>query len=58
MSAHNETAKRALRDLKDQIAHEQDASNLQELVIEINILLDLIDEQVKKLSRRRPPLSN
>lgn len=56
--AHSESLSKALRDLKDLIAKEQDPHNLRELVAEINTLLDMIEMQVARLEGQDPPLAN
>ncbi len=45
---------KTLRELREQVAQEQDPSRLRDLVIEINSLLDIIEEQVTKLEERPP----
>jgi hypothetical protein len=50
-----EFGSRALRDLREQIAREDDPENLRELVMNINVVLNLIEEQVAKLEGRQPP---
>jgi hypothetical protein len=44
---------RAFGDLKEQIAKENDAGRLRELVIQINALLDLIDAQLARIERQQ-----
>ena len=48
-----EVVYRALGNLKEQIATENDAGRLRELVIEINALLDLIELQLAIIERRQ-----
>lgn len=45
---------KALRELREQIALEQDSKKLRDLLIEINSLLDIIEEQVAKIEDQPP----
>ena len=53
MTHLTEVVYRALGDLKEQIATENDAGQLRELVIEISALLDLIELQLAIIERRQ-----
>jgi hypothetical protein len=50
----HEVRSRALRDLKEQVAGENDPEKLRELVMKINDLLNMIEGQVAKLEGRSP----
>jgi hypothetical protein len=50
-----ELGSNALRDLREQIAKENDPEKLRELVLAINVLLNMIEEQVAKIAGQRPP---
>ncbi|HUK48065.1 MAG TPA: hypothetical protein VLW06_10755 [Terriglobales bacterium] len=50
--ALNNTTSKALKELIEQIAHEEDPGKLRELVVEISGLLDLIEKQVAKIEHR------
>jgi hypothetical protein len=43
----------ALHELREQIGKEHDPSNLRDLVLEINRLLDMIEGQLAVIERRR-----
>jgi hypothetical protein len=45
----------ALRDLREQIARENDPERLRGLVMNINVLLNMIEDQLAKLEGRQPP---
>jgi hypothetical protein len=49
-------AERTVRDLTEQIRGESDRKKLGELVIAINLLLNVIEEQVAKLTGQQSPL--
>jgi hypothetical protein len=51
----HELGSRALHDLREQIAKENDPEKLRELVIAINVLLNMIEEQVAKIEGQQPP---
>ena len=51
----HELGSRAIDDLREQIAREDDPENLRELVMNINVVLNFIEEQVAKLEGRQPP---
>jgi hypothetical protein len=50
-----ELGSKALRDLREQIAKENDPEKLRELVVAIDVLLNMIEEQVAKIEGQRPP---
>jgi hypothetical protein len=56
--SQDEIVSRALRDLRERIAQENDAGKLRDLVIEINGLLDVIASQVTKLEGHQPNSKN
>ena len=45
----------ALRDLREQIARENDPARLRELMLNINVLLNMIEDQVAQLEQRQFP---
>jgi hypothetical protein len=47
----NDTVSRALHELKQQVAKEQDPEGLRALVKEIDAILDAIEKQAAKLER-------
>jgi Arc/MetJ-type ribon-helix-helix transcriptional regulator len=56
--SQDEIVHRALRELRERIAQENDPGKLRDLVIEINALLDIIASQVTKLEGRQPSPQN
>jgi hypothetical protein len=56
--SQDEIVSRALRELRELIARENDPGKLRDLVIEINALLDIIASQVTKLEGRQPSPQN
>jgi hypothetical protein len=56
--SQDEIVSRALRELRERIAQENDPGKLRDLVIEINALLDIIASQVTKLDGHQPTSPN
>jgi hypothetical protein len=54
----HELGSAALRDLREQIARENDPERLRELVLNINVLLNMIEDQVARLEGRKFPRSH
>jgi hypothetical protein len=54
----HELGSAALRDLREQIARENDPERLSELVLNINMLLNMIEDQVVHLEDRQLPRSH
>jgi hypothetical protein len=54
----HELGSAALRDLREQIARENDPERLRELVLNINVLLNMIEDQVAHLEGRQFPRSH
>jgi hypothetical protein len=44
---------RSFRDLREQIARENDPERLRELMLNINVLLNMVEDQVANLERRQ-----
>jgi hypothetical protein len=49
---------KALQELREHVAQEQDPKKLRDLVIEINTLLDIIEGQVAKIETQPPTSPN
>jgi len=52
--SHDWVVSKALRELREHVAQEQDPKKLRDLVIEINALLDIIERQVAKIEEAPP----
>lgn len=52
--SHDEVVFKALRELREHVAQEQDPKKLRDLVVEINTLLDIIEGQVAKIETQPP----
>jgi|GraSoiStandDraft_32_1057276.scaffolds.fasta_scaffold2171367_1 hypothetical protein len=53
-----ESGSAALRDLREQIARENDPERLRERMLNIHVLLNMIEDQVANLERRQFPRSH
>jgi len=49
----NENISKALEYLRRDIAAQQDAEHLRELVVEINLILDLVEQQLSDIEKKQ-----